>query len=128
MEFCCHRAGPHWSAEGELTLQAVTIDSRAILELREREGVLIHASLQLALADQDDLAAIKLRCWTLLFLKALFPSWVEAEQWMENALARALSSPRPIKKTAGDYIVMCHFDRIPGVLDYKVIRKPRSTP
>ncbi len=76
-----------------------------------------------SLADQDDLEAIKLMCWTLLFLKALFPFWDDVAQWTENALTRAISSPRPIKKTAGDYMVMCHFDRIPGVLDYKVIRK-----
>lgn len=105
---------------------AETHDSRAVVELRERDGVLVHASLQLVLVPADDLDVVKLRCWALLFLKSLFPSWRALEHWSRRAAARAAAGTECIFARAQDYRVTCRFDHTSGIVDYQVVRSRDS--
>src|SRR5258708_32110102 len=69
LDFC------EYPVRGGKGVRAESADSRTILEIFERNGVLENGSLRLALPGQDELELLKLSCWTLICLKSLFPEW-----------------------------------------------------
>jgi hypothetical protein len=93
-----------------------------LLELVSKDGVLHRASLQLALPQTDDLEMIKLGCWTLLFLKSLFPDWAGLEAWVKEAAELATESAEPVQQELQGYRVTCLYDQTPNVLEFLIAR------
>ena len=72
-------------SSSEIVTKAHTHDGRVLLEFLEVDGALRQANLQLALPHPKDLEILKVSCWTLLYLKSLFPNWFEVEGWVKSA-------------------------------------------
>src|SRR5690242_3911206 len=104
---------PHWKARLRLALHDVLAfsecgrrdglttyghsqDGRALLELIETKGALTKATLQLALPPSEEIEAIKLGCWALLFLKALFADWADVREWLGDAVGQAADRGEPV--------------------------------
>jgi hypothetical protein len=106
----------------ELVTRGESRNSRVLLELVAREGMLTRASLQLALPQADDLEMIKLGCWTLLFLKSLFPDWSGVELWVKDAAESATESGEPVQQELQGYRIACIYDPAANVLDFLISR------
>jgi hypothetical protein len=103
--------------EDGLVTRAESIDCRTILELIEKDSALAEANLFLALPKNDPLELLKLSCWTLLFLKSLFPKWQGAETWAQEV------SKGPCKKIRlAGYVVVRICDPTANVLSFQVTR------
>ena len=98
-------------------------DGRTILELIEKKnGMLAKASLQLALSNAEDLEAIKLGCWAVIYLTALFPTLANIREWVEEAISWATETGDPMTKHCDDYQIVCGHDPDANVLDLRVIK------
>ena len=106
----------------EILTHAHSINSRTILELAEEDRILTRASLQLALPEADDLEMLKLGCWTLLYLKAIFPDWLDVEGWVKEAAEWATEESGPIEKKLQDYRITCLYEPLANVLDFQIVR------
>ena len=105
-----------------MTIRGDSPDGRTILELIEKKnGVLAEASLQLALGNTDHLEAIKLGCWTLLYLTALFPAWANVREWIKEAISWATETGDPFTKHCNGYRIVCGHDPDANVVDFRVI-------
>ena len=107
---------------GQIIMKAHSADGRTILELTANRGVLLEASLQLALSDSKDLEMVKVGCWALLYLKALFADWPGLPEWTQAAFQCATQSGQPVQKQLNGYHVVCWHDPDANVLDFQVIR------
>lgn len=77
----------------------------------------------MALPPPEDLEMLKLGCWTLLFLKSLFPAWTELEGWVKSAAEWSTDTGEPIEKVHHSHRVLCSYDRLPNVLDFQVVKQ-----
>jgi hypothetical protein len=91
----------------ETTINAESKNGRTILEVVEDGGALMQATLQLALPQPNDLEMLKLSCWTLLFLKSLFPGWTEMEAWVKGTTEWTVETDEPIEEHLQSYRVVC---------------------
>jgi hypothetical protein len=106
----------------ELITYAQSTNSRTIIEMVEQEDGLVRASILLALPQPNDLEILKLGCWTLLYLKSLFPNWSDLESWVKHAAEWATETGDPVEKQLQGYRVVCLYDRFANVLDFRVAR------
>ena len=113
-----------YSAGNGRTLRAESQNSRAVIEVCERQGVLEKSSLQIALPDHDELELLKLSCWTLIWLKALFPDWKDVEAWVQSAADKSCATKGNVHQQLHAYSVSCRYDEAANVLDYEISRTP----
>jgi hypothetical protein len=97
-------------------------DCRTILELVEVQGVLTWSSLQLALPPAGDLEMLKLGCWTLLYLKSIFPDWLEVDSWVKEAAEWATESGSRVDIQLQGYRVSCLYCAMANVLDFQIVK------
>jgi len=76
----------------------------------------------MALADGDELEALRLGFWSLLFLRALFPGWAGMERWVQGAAARRKVAQSVLSKDLDQYTVRCRYDTIARVLTIDAVR------
>jgi hypothetical protein len=106
----------------QTVIQARSRDERAFWETVAEHGVLSRARLRLALPARDDLENVSLGCWTLLFLKAVLPEWVQLETWIQECGARAAVESNPIETRLSGYTVACRLVRHPLLLEYRLVQ------
>jgi hypothetical protein len=111
---------------GKLLIRGDSSDGRAILELTSAGRVLREASLQMALSDGDDLEALRLGFWSLLFLRSLFPGWTGMERWIQSAAARRKVARGSLTKNLDGYSVTCRYDLLARVLTIEARHDPAT--
>ena len=107
---------------GARVTRAESPDSRTLLELIEKGGILDKGTMQLALPRQDEIEMIKLSCWTLIYLKSLFPDWKGVEAWVQDAANSTTEVTAESDKQLCGYVVSCRYDPAVNVLDLQVVR------
>lgn len=96
-------------------------DGRTLLEFLELDGKLSEAELQMALPQPYELEMLKLTCWSLLYLKSLFPNWIETEGWVKSAAQWASETGLPIEEHFDGYRVVCWHDPNANVVGFQVL-------
>lgn len=105
--------------------KGISKDSRVIMTLWEKDGILEIGSLQLALPEPDDLAMFKLSCSAIIFLTCLFPEWRDIQTWITQTISQEIGLKRRefVKKELARYVVYCRHDKKAEVLDFQFQKK-----
>jgi hypothetical protein len=109
-------------SRGGRVTRAESPDARTLLETFEKGGILDEGSMQLALPEQDELEMLKLSCWTLIYLKSLFPDWKGVEGWVQDAVDRSSEVETVRQKQLCGFLVSCRYIPTVNVLDFQVVR------
>jgi hypothetical protein len=104
----------------DVMIRGASSDARTLVEFLEQDGVLVRSSLLLALPEPESLEILKLGCWTLLYLKSMFPDWVEVDGWVKEAAEWTTETGDSVEKHLQGYRVVCLFDRSANVLEFQV--------
>jgi hypothetical protein len=105
---------------GKNSTSGRSADFRTIIDVQYSGRELIRAGIQLALPEPTDLETLKLGCWTLLFLKALFPDWSDAGGWVSEATEWASETGEPVTMELNGFFVVCLYDGTANLLEFDV--------
>lgn len=105
-----------------IVLRAESSNARAVLQMFRRGDVLELGTLRIALPIGDELELLKLSCWTMIWVKSLFPAWRDSESWVQMAISRAVEADTPVVHQLYGYRISCRYDRMAKAVDYEVTR------